>query len=253
MQTMTSTIAFIDNIDDYLLEFERFVDDLLTVIYKEIYHTNYDHIMLDVGANKGLVTAIMLKHLDTESGKVIAFDAHPCWLDKFAFREHPKVEKNNLACYSCVGKKKFIDEDTMTGLGYIGLSPVKHRLNVKNLKSFIVNCDTLDNLVKTDKKISFIKIDTESSDFEVILGAEKIIKDHRPFILFEFSGQIFERAHNHTRNDFLNFFTANHYNLYSIGLGKTIDYIVKFWDIENFNFCDILAIPTEHSKIVSST
>ena len=57
--------------------FPKFVDDLVKLLYLEIYETNDNHIMVDVGANKGVVSNILLNYVNTSNGKIIAVDAHP--------------------------------------------------------------------------------------------------------------------------------------------------------------------------------
>lgn len=251
-----SKINFITDLDKlieptYTREFEIFVDNLLQVMYQQVYHTSQNHVMIDVGANTGSITAILLRHIHSGTGKIIAIDAHPRWLEQFAFCNHPQVETHNIGCYSYPCEKKFVAEDQLTGSGYFGLCPDKTYLNISQLKSSLLHCDTLDNLVNTDCKISFIKIDAESCDFEILLGSKNILTKHRPFVVFEFSGQILERAHGHTRQDFFDFFNTQQYNLYSIGLGKTQDYLAQTWDTYTDLSQDILAVPAEYAYLVA--
>lgn len=252
-----SKINFITNLDDlieptYTSKFEIFIDDLLQVMYQQVYDTNQNHVMIDVGANKGSITAILLRHIDLATGQIIAIDAHPRWLEQFAFSDHPQVEKHNLGCYSYACEKKFIAENELTGSGYFGLPPDKTYLNIGKLTSCLIKCETLDNTVTTNNKISFIKIDAESSDFEVLLGSKNILIKNRPFIVFEFSGQILERAHGHSRTDFFDFFKTHQYNLYSVGQGKSQDYLAQSWDTFSYECQDILAVPAEYNHLVEN-
>lgn len=244
-------IKFIEHFDDYESQFRMFVRDLLQFVYSEVYHTNQDHVMVDVGANSGAITAIMLDYIDPGSGSIVAVDAHPHWLENFEFASHPLVEKHNVGCYSHACTKKFVDQVEMTGMGFFGLSPTKDQLQVQQLTSTSVRCETLDSLVSADKKVSFIKIDAESSDFEVLLGSERILTDHRPFLVFEFSGQIFEKAHGHSRKDFFDFFERHQYDLYSVGQGKPQDFIKSHWDTFVPQLRDIFAIPREYQRFVT--
>lgn len=239
-------INFITDIDNYESHFENFVIELIAWMYSEVHTTNHNHAMIDIGANIGIVTKILLDYIDKHSGLVIAIDAHPNWLDKFQYVSHPLVQKYNIGCYSKKCTKSFIGQEELTGDGFIGMSPVKERLDLKKLKSFKINCDSLDNLIETDKHISFIKIDAESADFEVILGGEQLIRKHRPCIIFEFSGQIFEKAHAHTRDDFFKFFKDINYSLFSVGLGKSESQILENWDQYTLGFKDMLGVPTEY-------
>jgi FkbM family methyltransferase len=252
-----SKINFITNPDDlieptYTSKFEIFVDNLLQVMYQQVHDTNQNHVMIDVGANIGAITKILLRHIDLATGRIIAIDAHPRWLDQFAFCNHPQVEKHNIGCYSSACEKKFVADDQLTGTGYIGLPADKTYLNVSQLKSQLIQCDTLDNLITTNDKISFIKIDAESADFEILLGSKNILIKNRPFVVFEFTGQILERAHGRSRKDFFEFFQTHQYNLYSVGQGKTQDYLAQVWDTFSFECQDILAIPAEYDHLVAN-
>jgi FkbM family methyltransferase len=253
---LTSKINFITNHDSlieprYTLEFEIFIDNLLQVIYQQVHDTNQNHVMIDVGSNIGTITKILLRHIDLASGRIIAIDAHPRWLDQFAFVDHPRVEKHNIGCYSYACEKKFVAEDQLTGSGYFGLCADKTYLRIDRLKSVAVACKTLDSLVAADDKISFIKIDAESSDFEILLGSKNILIKDRPFVVFEFTGQILERAHGHSRQDFFDFFKTHRYNLYSVGQGRNQDYLAQTWDTFNRETQDILAVPEEYAHLVA--
>jgi FkbM family methyltransferase len=249
------SIKFISNISNYEESFSKFVDNFLKLLYSEIYKTNENHILIDVGANEGIVTEIFLKYINNESGKIISIDAHPNWQKIFMFNNNTNIAAYNVGCYSSIIEKSFIDTEICSGMGFIGMPPKLKKfldLDSTSVKKYKMQCDTLDNILKPyiNKKIAFIKIDAESCDFEVILGGKDSIKKNRPCILFEFSGQIFENAHGHDRYDFFSFFDLNNYSLYSIINGKTKDFIFDNWDNYTPELHDILAIPNEFNYIV---
>jgi FkbM family methyltransferase len=239
-------IEFVTDLKNHLPESSYIFLKKLIELSSQRITTN--QIMIDVGANEGIVTDMMVACAD----QVIAIDAHPDWLNHFKFVDHPIVTAHNVACYSKNTQKKFIAESQLTELGFIGLSPLPGHLNIKNLRQFTVNCVTLDSLIqiKNNSRISFIKIDAESADFEIILGAEQLISIHRPWMFFEFSGQIFEKAHGHTRHDFFDFFTKHNYTLRSAGLGKNEEEIRNSWDIYSEELRDLIAVPTEDIHVL---
>lgn len=249
------SIRFINDISEYLETFPSFVENLLKLLYTEIYSSNQNHILVDVGANKGVITEILLKYIDCSSGKVISIDAHPKWHELFMFNNHPDVVTYNIGCYSKSIEKSFIDTELCSGHGFIGISPKMKELlelDAKLVRKSRIYCDTLDNILQpyTDKKLSFLKIDAESCDFEIMIGAENTITKDRPFILFEFSGQIFEKAHGHDRYDFFNFFDRHNYSLYSIINGHPKNFILNNWDKYTPELHDILTVPNEFNYIV---
>jgi hypothetical protein len=249
------TVEFIKDVSEYDAAFPEFIDKFLKLLYLEIYNTNENHILVDVGANKGIVSEIFLKYINGASGKIISIDAHPNWHESFMFNDHANIVTYNIGCYSYPTEKSFIDTEVCSGQGFIGIPPKLKEFLAKNPKQvhkYKISCDTLDNILKVykDKTVAFMKIDAESCDFEILLGSENTIRKNRPFILFEFSGQIFENAHGHTRDDFFNFFDLNNYSLYSIINGRSRDFIVDNWDKYTPELQDILAIPNEFNYIV---
>ena len=91
---------------------------------------------------------------------------------------------------------------------------------------------TLDNFISKNPIPEIIKIDTEGNEIEVLEGANSLIKNHRPFIIFEsFNDKIF------------NFFNRNKYNILNIKNNYKI-YNRKF---ENEN--NLLACPLEKAEL----
>lgn len=242
------TLRFIESSSEYSKQFLPFVDSLLELIFSSIYQSNKNHILVDIGANKGQVTEIMLKHIDQSASSVIAIDAHPNWMEIFHLKKSNLITVNK-ACYSSQKEKVFVDTDECSGHGFFGLPPMLKNsfLLKRKTQRYILSCDTLDNIIDhNDKTVSFIKVDAESSDFAILLGAEKTIAQHRPFILFEFCGTIMEKAHRHTKKDFFNFFNLHQYSLFSVIQGHNTEYIFSNWNKNIQDLRDILAIPNEH-------
>lgn len=50
-----------------------------------------------------------------------------------------------------------------------------------------VTLKKMDDVLKKERHISFIKIDVEGFEYEVLKGAENILRQHKPVILFEYS------------------------------------------------------------------
>ena len=59
-----------------------------------------------------------------------------------------------------------------------------------------------------EKKLNAIKIDTEGEDFKVLLGAEDLIKEHKPKIIIE--------VREENKIDIINFLKSNSYKIYNI-------------------------------------
>ena len=61
---------------------------------------------------------------------------------------------------------------------------------------------------KFKKKLNVIKIDTEGEDLKVLLGAESLIREHKPKIIIE--------AREENKIHITNFLKSNSYRIYNI-------------------------------------
>jgi len=101
-----------------------------------------------------------------------------------------------------------------------GLSGIKRRPEEKTQEKIItVPIDTLDNIINTIKpdertNIPFIKIDVEGGEFDVLLGAEKIMKKYKPVITIENGRQYSANLYNYTKKDFFDYFNSLGYCLF---------------------------------------
>ena len=109
-----------------------------------------------------------------------------------------------------------------------------HDTNIMNeVESYDVVTKKLDNFNFTNK-ISFIKIDVEGHEYEVITGAEKIIKKHKPVLIVE----IVEENTNKKVEDTLNFINSLGYNSFYLkeDILKNTNNLNSFNSITNFIF-----------------
>ncbi|MDA7572849.1 FkbM family methyltransferase [Candidatus Pelagibacter sp.] len=146
---------------------------------------------IDIGANIGKYTKLILQNTNS---KVISFEPLPeafYELEKIKLEYPDRLETYNIA----IGMK-----NDRLDLFYSGpksekasLIPNLNKLSFirnENKNKISVDVKTLDSFENyfNDKKIDFIKIDTEGYEYEVLKGAEKILKLHKPkFIQIEFN------------------------------------------------------------------
>ena len=185
-------------------------ESFIELIKKEI------SLSLDIGANIGEYTKLLL--MNTNS-KVVSFEPLP-----EAFKELQKIElkfKDRLDIYNiAIGA-----ENSKSDLFYANQKSEKASL-VPNLEKLsfvgslnknkiVVDVKQLDYFEDyfKDKKIDFIKIDTEGFEYEVLKGAEKILKLHKPkFIQLEFNWH--QLIRNHSMYDL--FKLVNSYDVFRI-------------------------------------
>ena len=154
---------------------------------------------LDIGANTGEYTKLLLQNT---SSKVVSFEPLP-----EAFKELEKIKlkfKDRLNIYNVAigidnnkldlfyGDKKSEKASLIPNLeklSFVGLNN-KNKISVS-----VKKLDYFKDYFK-DKKIDFIKIDTEGFEYEVLCGAEKILLQHKPkFIQIEFNWHQLIRNH----------------------------------------------------------
>jgi len=158
---------------------------------------------LDIGANIGEYTKLLL--INTNS-RVVSFEPLPeafKELEKIKLKFKDRLKTHNIAVGLESGKLDLFYGDqksekaslvpNLEKLSFVGLqNKNKISVDVKKLDSF-------ENFFN-GQQIDFIKIDTEGFEYEVLKGAEKIIKKHKPkFIQMEFNWH--QLIRNHTLYD----------------------------------------------------
>ena len=132
------------------------------------------------------------------------------------------AKHNNFNNYKLISKavgsstgKLFLNfnpEETWNGK--ISKTPIAN----KNDISCEVELITLDNFISNNPIPELIKIDTEGHEFDVLKGSINLIKNHKPFIIFEsFNDEIFNFFN---RNNYYILNIKNNYNLYNSKLGN---------------------------------
>jgi hypothetical protein len=78
--------------------------------------------------------------------------------------------------------------------------------------SIQVQTDTLDNIIPHHVPVQFIKIDVEGGEMHVLEGAERILSEHHPLVVFEF-GLGGSDIYGTTPEKMFSFFTNHQYHL----------------------------------------
>ena len=135
-----------------------------------------------------------------------------------------------------------------------GLSSIMNNfdLNETYIKEKI-NVITLDSHIKKYNKVSFIKIDVQGLEKNVLDGALEIIKRDNPVIIFEHSDLYF-KVPSETRKHISELFSLNNYKIYLIRSGENEFKYLFLEDIDFRNSSDnidgdFVAIPRGLSDI----
>jgi FkbM family methyltransferase len=164
--------------------FEPFVWEL-DVIQKFVDQIQNDFVVLDIGANTGLFS-LAAKYY--ENTKWHLFEPDP--FNYSSLQENLKInEIENVSLYEeamgdKVGKEILKICSIHRGLNTIG-KDVK-RFSESESIDHPVKMNTIDNLF-LDTKIDLIKIDTEGSEYDIIVGGIETIKKYKPKILLEYN------------------------------------------------------------------
>ncbi|MFA5844417.1 MAG: FkbM family methyltransferase [Coriobacteriia bacterium] len=157
-----------------------------------------DSVVLDIGANAGLVT-LPLARLAVPEGTVHAFE--PDFQN--ASQLQTNVELNRLSNVVVVPAavqddpsvetvtlhvRRAIDGDGKTNRGLSSL----HRLSVHEVRDEHVLATTIDRYVNENDigPVRFMKVDVEGAELEVLRGGDATIRRDLPIILYEYSSII---------------------------------------------------------------
>lgn len=161
---------------------------------------NMKNTIIDCGANYGNHTVYLAKY--TNCSRIFSFEPIP---NIFKVLQENVVQnniQNKVVCYnSGVSKKKkslkliskIYDTQGAFWFWYEGEN-YKHpadmgygHLHRKNqsVENLMVESIPLDSKIDEFGKVDFIKIDVEGMEMEVLLGAEKLIKQNKPLLYIE--------------------------------------------------------------------
>lgn len=153
-------------------------------------------IAFDVGANVGATSIEMLEC----SNSVYAFECHPDTFKKLECNlAGTNAQTFEMAMSDVSGSNILYDYGE---LGYINsLSPnARYAVHFKKKASQLqVTTTTIDDFCEQNSifKIDVLKIDTEGHDFNVLKGAERMLRNNAiAFIYFEFNDFIQEKSTN---------------------------------------------------------
>ena len=183
-------------------------------IYKKIIKAG--DIVIDVGANEGYMSLIFSK-LVGERGLV--FSIEPDKYNVERLKKNMALNKySNVNVFECaVGKEKSVVQfyytlDPDSGGGGAWGSLLKNPMSNADA-SVEVQVETLDSLLSNVENVSFIKIDTEGSEYDVFKGAEGIIDKAKPVISFEVNLSKWADMETSVSHMF-NYLESKGYNLY---------------------------------------
>uniref|UniRef100_A0A6C0BVM8 Methyltransferase FkbM domain-containing protein n=1 Tax=viral metagenome TaxID=1070528 RepID=A0A6C0BVM8_9ZZZZ len=203
-------------------------------------------ICIDIGANNGFVTSLMLENGATKIYCIEPGNANCKQLqDKYKNDERIIIYK-----IGCSDEKKILKNVTWLNAWMIGdpktinfpVSP--GACDVEGYQLVDIELDTVDNLfTNTDEEISFMKIDVDGYDYKVLKGSINLINRCRPIIIIELSCY-YDVIEKNSVPEFIKFVKKNNYTFVDL-FGKIVfdEYIIK--EFPYHSSCDIFLCPTE--------
>jgi FkbM family methyltransferase len=138
---------------------------------------------VDVGSYTGEILRPICKF--APHGTHYAFEPIP-ELYQDLVRSFPAVHVHQMALSDKLGITTF--QHVLSAPAYSGLRRRKYELHPNKdivVKQIEVRQDTLDNVIRGEVPIHFIKIDVEGAELSVLKGAVRTIQDNKPIIIFE--------------------------------------------------------------------
>lgn len=201
-----------------------------------------DMVIFDIGANKGEWSTHVLKHCPTVS--VFCFEPHPtpfkALQKNLAAYQH--TEAFNVAISNDIGTHPIYIYNKNSELSSLYYRPIVDTILQELPHTIDVPTQTLDHFchVHAIQHIDFLKIDTEGSELNVLLGAYSLLHNKQiDTIQFEYGGA-YTDAHT-TLKKVYTLLKECGYNIYRIAANALLE--ITSWDdrLENFKYSNYIA------------
>lgn len=157
------------------LEYDR----LTQVILKK--HLNKNSNCIDIGCHKGEILELMLSY--APQGSHYAFEPLPHLYQNLKTNFEEKVTLYPYALANENGKSTF--QFVKNAPAYSGIKKRQYAVENPDIEEIDVDLKKLDEVVNPTTKIDLIKIDVEGAEFGVLKGAEQLLKQQKPIVVFE--------------------------------------------------------------------
>ena len=159
-----------------------YYDRLTELVMKRVLEPT--SVCIDVGCHEGSILRLMMKY--APNGTFFAFEPIPHLHEKLKERfKHQNVQIYDLALSDSKGTSSF--NYVITNPGYSGLKKRRYDRPHEEDTQIEVKTELLDTVLSHEEvgRISFIKIDVEGGELQVMRGAQTLISRDKPIIVFE--------------------------------------------------------------------
>ncbi|HNY63084.1 MAG TPA: FkbM family methyltransferase [Bacteroidales bacterium] len=156
------------------IKYDRLTLQILKRVIKK------DSNCIDIGAHKGEILSQIIRL--APEGIHFAFEPIPELFENLKIN-FPQVTLYPYALCNSKGESFF--QWVKNAPAYSGLRKRTYAIQTPEIDQIKVETERLDQLIPENIRIDFIKIDVEGAEFEVLKGAERILRNNRPIIIFE--------------------------------------------------------------------
>jgi len=138
---------------------------------------------IDVGCYKGEILDLILKR--SPNGQHFGIEALPGMAKDLMLKYEGRanVEILNFAASDAVGEISY--NYVVSNPSYSGMLKREYDKPDEKDKTIQVQARRLDGQIPKDIQIDIIKIDVEGAEFQVLSGAEEIVRRNKPLVVFE--------------------------------------------------------------------
>jgi len=173
---------------------------------------------VDIGANRGLHTFRLAECVGTK-GAVYAFEPLPELFSALVAKAQERYGKDNhLKFFNAAVSSKTGRASFFRNLGADSRSTlIEAHFSEMAREKIDVEVVTLDNALREDQTrfLTFIKIDAEGAEYDILVGAQSLLARSSPMIAIEFDVKQMG-AVGKTPNDFFDLVDSLDYNFYNI-------------------------------------
>ncbi|MCX7649104.1 MAG: FkbM family methyltransferase [Flavobacteriales bacterium] len=225
------------------------------VFQNKLYRWKPDALVLDVGANAGFMTLQFAARCP--QGQVFAFEPTHYAVQRFEenMRRNPELAAR-IRLYQCFVSDVASENPQLLAFASwplagapAGVSAQVHQVHLGHaLSTQGVKAITLDNWMDSTQphRVDFIKIDTDGHEWQVLQGAQALIKKFRPVIIFEV-GRYVMREKGLQDDAYLGFFKRMGYRLFNSANGREIKPASWKKQVPALGTIDILALPLDQA------
>lgn len=155
-------------------------DRLTKLIMKKVIKESSN--CIDVGCHKGEILDDILKY--APKGNHYGFEPIPPMFDNLVNKYKTRATILPFALSDKNGESTF--QYVKNAPAYSGIIKRKYEVENADIQEINVELKKLDEIIPSDIKIDFIKIDVEGGEYDVLKGSIDLLKRDKPYIVFEF-------------------------------------------------------------------